>query len=240
MPPSVVCGTVRLALAAQPQPPPPRPSQKSPKRAQPGYRDAKAPQESMVPEPTGWQSTVRCAGHSFAPQLSYSTHPSPEVVSSDPRLAIPKRAHPAATVLLPALRRAAPSALPEPGARASARCGGGAAAGWHSGSLPAASFLRLPVGLDKGHFLGGAGNVPSMPRFVVHGDFLPPQQQQGLLLGPQDWRRGARCVLGHRPAVVARGRWPSRPPPLAEPRPAGACCPQPLAALCALCERPFL
>lgn len=73
------------------------------------------------------------------------------------------------------MRRAALSALPKPGAR----CGGDGAAGWHSGWLPTASSLGLPVGLDKGHFLGGAGNVPSMPRFVVHQDFLPPQQQRG-------------------------------------------------------------
>lgn len=51
---------------------------------------------------------------------------------------------------------------------------------WGRGlALGLAAHCLLPVGLDKGHFLGGAGNVPSMPRFVVHRDFLPPQQQRG-------------------------------------------------------------
>lgn len=37
----------------------------------------RAPQASTVPEPTGWQTAVQCAGHSFARQRSYSRHPNP-------------------------------------------------------------------------------------------------------------------------------------------------------------------
>lgn len=133
----------------------------------------------MVPEPTGWRTTVRCVKDSFARQLSHSTHPSPEVISSGPQLPIPEAG-------APSLRGAPTCDAPGDSERTAQawrprvcpmrrRWG----RGWHSGWLPTASSLGLPVGLDKGHFLGGAGNVPSMPRFVVHRDFLPLQQQRG-------------------------------------------------------------
>lgn len=136
MPPSVVRGTVPLALSAQSQPLPPRPSPLSPKGAVLRFRDARAPHASTVPEPTGWQTAVQCAGHSFAQQRGSAATADtliPRWSVPVPSSPSPKRARRDAAALLPAMRRAAPSAMPEPGARASAGCGGGAAAGWHSG-----------------------------------------------------------------------------------------------------------
>lgn len=241
MPPSVVCGTVRLALAAQSQPLPPRPSSLSPQGAQLGFRDARAPRASTVPEPTGWQTTTWCVGHSFARQLSHSIHPNPKVVSSSAQLPIPEGARPAsrrsylrcAGRLRAQCRSLAPARLP---GAAAVRPRAGTRA-----SCPLPPRWGFLWGWTKDISWEERGNVPSMPRFVVHGDFLPPQQQQGPLLRPQDWRRRAHCVPGHCWAGMVRGSWLTHRAPVAESRgPADVCCVHGFTVLCAPCERPFL
>lgn len=58
------------------------------------FRDARAPHESTVPEPTGWQTAVQCAGHSFPRQRCHSRHPNPEMVSPSAQLPVPEAGAP--------------------------------------------------------------------------------------------------------------------------------------------------
>lgn len=114
------------------------------------------------------------------------TPPAPRWSALIPRSPSPKRARPATAALLPEMRRGRLGAHCQ--SLATARLPG-AAAVWPQASARAGCPLPPRWG-----FLWGwtkdisweeRGNVPSMPRFVVRGDFLPPQQQRGPYSDPR-------------------------------------------------------
>lgn len=215
MPPSVVGGTVPLPSQHRPLPrisasssPPlaPRPRQK----LSPGLGATGAP--SAPPEE---RTAVQSPRHNFTQPVRHppwGAHPSPQPsgrVWISPGSG--RRGSPAAGTLLPARRRAAGSE-PCAAARLPLCCGGGSCSGagsladWRAARLsPRRGFLW---GWTKDISWEEQGTVPSMPRFVVPGDFLPPQHPRP---DGDPGTRGRRCR--HPYARPGREDWGSRPGP---------------------------
>ncbi|XP_078189002.1 uncharacterized protein LOC144577090 [Callithrix jacchus] len=183
MPPSVAGGTVRFPLASLSPPSGlslllPAPRLTALRELSPGSGGARAPHEPGPLRPRGadngpfYKAQLRPAVP--PPHSEHTPRPRGGGVRSRPAPSPGGgRAQPQPRSYLPGVAGAAGSErTARPGPSPAPRRVSALARRWLPG-CPADPSLGLPVGLDKGHFLGGAESVPSMPRFVVPGDFLP-------------------------------------------------------------------
>lgn len=205
MPPSVVGGTVRPPLAALPPPSPlsllllPAPRHRPRRGLSPACARPCAPRERTAGP--ACEAALRAAA---PPALGAHALPrSGARGSGEPR---PRGRRP-----LPARRGAAGAGAPSARRDSRTPCCGGGGRG-RAGTLagrPAHSSLGLPVGLDKGHFLGGAGRC-SQHASICSSRRLPAATAAAAGPGPRGRCRSAPCA----PCAPARcGARSGRRPP---------------------------